>query len=489
MLRSGAVGGGMSKVFMGVRLQRLREERGLSQVALARLLGLSASYLNQLERNQRPLTVPVLLKISAVLNVDAQLFSEDDAAALTTDLRAVLGEVASSGDGAGAVSQAEIKALVDNMPQVGRAIVRLHRQWRAAGERADLLAAQAGAGERDMAYSRPTADEAVRDYLNQRQNHVAELDERAEAIAMADAPAHAPQRIAATLMQRLASRHGVRTLATSGAGGPDGLMDKRRFDPVQRVLWLAPSMSAGQQAFAMAAELALLEAGDVIDGLAAAAGLDADVQTRRLARVALSNYFAGALLMPYRRFLEAAEAHRYDVEHLAFRFGVGFEAVCHRLSTLQRPGTCGLPFFFVRVDRAGNVSKRQSATAFHFSRVGGTCPLWIVYEAFSRPQQIVTQLARMPDGRTYFWVARQVSSGPPGYQSLQKTFAVALGCDVSQAHRLVYAQGLALSSSKGAQATPIGPGCKVCERGDCPQRAVASIVAGTPAPGGLLPAA
>lgn len=461
---------------MGVRLSRLREERGLSQVALAKLLGLSPSYLNQLERNQRPLTVPVLLKISAVLNVDAQLFSEDDAAALTADLRGVLGEITSSGEGVVAVSQAELKSLVDNMPNVGRAILRLHRQWRAAGERADLLAAQTGAGERDMAYSRPTADETVRDYLNQRQNHVAELDERAEAIAMADAEAHAPHRIVTTLMQRLATRHGVRVVVAGGASGPDGLMDKRRFDTTQRVLWLAPSLSAGQQAFAMAAEVALLEAGDVIESLIASAGLSADVQTQRLARVALSNYFAGALLMPYRGFLETAEAHGYDIEHLAFRFGVGFEAVCHRLSTLQRPGACGLPFFFVRVDRAGNVSKRQSATAFHFSRVGGTCPLWIVYEAFSRPQQIVSQLARMPDGRTYFWVARQVSSGPPGYQSLQKTFAVALGCDVSQAHRLVYAKGLELSSSKGAAATPIGPGCKVCERNDCPQRAVASIV-------------
>ena len=178
--------------------------------------------------------------------------------------------------------------------------------------------------------------------------------------------------------------------------------------------------------------------------------------------------------MPYRGFLDAAEAMAYDIERLAHRFGVGFEAVCHRLSTLQRPGAPGLPFFFMRVDRAGNVSKRQSATDFHFSRIGGTCPLWIVYEAFSHPTQVLTQVARMPDGRTYLWIARQVHSGPAGFRAPGKTFAVALGCDIAQAQRLVYSKGLELRDPAAAAA--IGTGCKTCERADCPQRAFPSMV-------------
>jgi predicted transcriptional regulator len=257
------------------------------------------------------------------------------------------------------------------------------------------------------------------------------------------------------------------------ATSEDILLRKRRYDPQQRVLWLPDSMNPGQQAFQMAAQLGLLEHAGLIDTLLFKAALSSDAACNG-ARLALSNYFAGAALMPYTAFLRAAETSAYDIEMLAHQFGVGFEAVCHRLSTMQRPGFSGLPFFFVRVDRAGNVSKRQSATAFHFSRVGGTCPLWIVYEAFSQPGRILRQIARMPDGSTHLWIARQVSSVPASFAAPSKSFAVALGCDISQAHRLVYAKGLDLDDPSAA--TAIGTGCKVCERRDCPQRAFPSIL-------------
>ena len=149
-------------------------------------------------------------------------------------------------------------------------------------------------------------------------------------------------------------------------------------------------------------------------------------QARQLARIGLANYFAGALLMPYKAFLQAAEDERYDIERLGQRFGVGFEAVCHRLSMLQRPQARGIPFIFIRVDRAGNISKRQSATHFHFSKTGGTCPLWNVYEAFSQPGKILPQIARMPDGRSYLWIARTVSNGQGGYGAPSKTCAAAM---------------------------------------------------------------
>jgi predicted transcriptional regulator len=196
-------------------------------------------------------------------------------------------------------------------------------------------------------------------------------------------------------------------------------------------------------------------------------------EARALARIGLANYFAGALILPYTMFLHAAEALRYDIDLLGQRFGVGFESVCHRLSTLQRPGAQGVPFFFIRVDRAGNISKRQSATDFHFSRAGGTCPLWNVYEAFSSPGRILTQLAEMPDGRTYMWLARTVSRQMGGYGTPDKTFAVALGCDVRHAGRLVYSKGLRLDDREAR--TPIGMGCRICERPACPQRAFPSL--------------
>jgi len=203
-----------------------------------------------------------------------------------------------------------------------------------------------------------------------------------------------------------------------------------------------------------------------------AAPLSSD-ETRALARIGLANYVAGALVLPYRPFLDAAQALRYDIELLQQRFHVGYETVAHRLSTLQRPGAKGVPFFFIRVDRAGNISKRQSATSFHFSRVGGSCPLWNVYEAFARPGHILTQLTQMPDGRSYLWIARTVTRRGGGYGTPAKTFAIGLGCDLRHARGLVYSDGLDLASPSAL--VPIGPGCKVCDRDACPQRAFPAI--------------
>jgi predicted transcriptional regulator len=233
-------------------------------------------------------------------------------------------------------------------------------------------------------------------------------------------------------------------------------------------LRLSERLSGGQQAFQLATQLAFLEYGGLIDAELAEASFS-NAETRALARIGLANYFAGALVLPYSIFLQSAKELRYDIDLLGQKFDVGFETVCHRLSTLQRPGARGVPFFFIRVDRAGNISKRQSATDFHFSRVGGTCPLWNVYEAFTRPGRIVTQLAEMPDGRTYLWMARTVDHSAGGYGTPDKTFAIGLGCDLQHAPGLVYSKGLRLDDAEAR--TPIGAGCKICERPACPQRA------------------
>jgi predicted transcriptional regulator len=259
-------------------------------------------------------------------------------------------------------------------------------------------------------------------------------------------------------------QHGVRVVPT----GEGSESSQRRYDPASRVLRLSSSLEGGQQAFQLATQLALLEQSALIESLIDGAGFG-DAAAHGLARIGLANYFAGAMMLPYGGFLGAAESLRYDIDQLARRFGVGFETVCHRLSTLQRPDAPGVPFFFIRVDRAGNISKRQSATHFHFSKTGGTCPLWNVYEAFAQPGRILPQLARMPDGRAYLWIARTVSHGPRGFGSPGKTFSIGLGCDVRYAPRLVYAKGLDLKDPEVP--TPIGMGCKVCERMACPQRA------------------
>jgi predicted transcriptional regulator/transcriptional regulator with XRE-family HTH domain len=447
----------MRKAFMGVRLRRLREEKNLKQIELAQALGISASYLNQLEQNQRPLTVPVLVKINSVFGIDVQLFSEDEEARLITELRDALS------DGSDTISVAEVRELAMNMPAVGRTLVSLHRRYREAAERSEAMAAQLG--DEWIAGGPPRMPfEQVRDFFYARHNHIEPLDEAAERLYQQ--AGLTPRTIHEGVTAWLQECHGVQVLCG------DSDKSQRRYDPLTRTLHVSANLKPGQQTFQMATQLAFLELGDEIDRLANNPIL-AGEEARRLARIGLANYFAGALILPYGPFLAAAEQDAYDIERLGRRFGVGFETVCHRLSTLQRADARGVPFFFIRVDRAGNISKRQSATDFHFSRVGGTCPLWNVYEAFAQPGRVLTQVAQMPDARTYLWVARTVGSGNAGYGEPGKTFAVGLGCDIRHAYRLVYSRGLDLADP--AMATPIGAGCKVCERPNCLQRAFPPI--------------
>ncbi|MFB2594822.1 short-chain fatty acyl-CoA regulator family protein [Paracoccus sp. p4-l81] len=437
----------MKKPFMGVRLRRLREEHAMTQVALARALEISPSYLNQMEKNQRPLTVKVLLRLNAIFGLDVQLFSESEEARLIPELRAALA------DQGAAASMAELRELAANMPGVARTIISMHARLREDAERIDLMNGRILGG-----FGAPAPFETVRDWFYEQRNYIPSLDEAAEAIGCGLRPG----RMAEGLIDRLAGRHGIRVAVDENTSA------LRQFDAGARVLHLSARLSGGQRAFQIATQIAFLEHGAEIDRLTVDAGMESD-EGRDLLRIGLANYFAGALILPYGAFIAAAEAEHYDIELLARRFGVGFETTCHRLSTLQKPQARGVPFFFIRVDRAGNISKRQSATDFHFSRIGGSCPLWNVYEAFLRPGELLTQVAQMPDGRSYLWVARTVSHGAGGYGAPVKRFAVALGCDLAHADRLVYARGIDLRNP--ARATPIGAGCKICDRPACPQRA------------------
>ncbi|EGP08158.1 transcriptional regulator, XRE family [Bradyrhizobiaceae bacterium SG-6C] len=454
----------MKKTFMGVRLKRLREERQLTQAALAAKLGISLSYLNQLENNQRPLTLPVLLALNATFGVDVQTFSDDDEARLISDLREALADPAIGEP----IATADLRELALNMPAVGRALVALHRQYRQAAEQGAALAARLGEDRQAASAILPsTPFEEVRDFFYANNNHIPELDEAAEAIVMR--MKFPIGRMAPALATYLEERHRVKIVLDAFDDIPAGT--QRTFDVGTRVMHLSRRLRPGQQAFQFATQIAFLEFDNELRSIVKRSRFTSD-EARGLARIGLANYFAGALVLPYTAFLKEAEKCRYDIELLGDRFGVGFETVCHRLSTLQRPNARGVPFFFIRVDRAGNISKRQSATDFHFSRVGGTCPLWNVYEAFASPGRVLTQFARMPDERTYLWIARTVSHGQGGFGAPMKTFAVALGCDVRHADRVVYARGLSIDS---AVTTPIGMGCKVCERPDCSQRAFPPI--------------
>jgi predicted transcriptional regulator/transcriptional regulator with XRE-family HTH domain len=450
----------VAKTFVGSRIRQLRGERGISQAALAQMLEISPSYLNQIEHDVRPLTVSVLRRITEVFGVDATFFASEDDTRLIAELR----EVTMDRDVATDVDLAELSDLVGSHPALARAMVNLHRRYRltaaqltAATE--DRFADSSGSGSITMPH------EEVRDYFYERQNYLHELDTAAEDLTIRMRMHRAE--LTRELADRLTRVHGVHIKRRTDLGGNV----LHRYDPDSKTLDISDHLSSGQTVFKMAAELAYLEFGQLIDRLVDEGNFTSGESTV-LARLGLANYFAAATVLPYQQFHEVVDNFRYDVERLSAFYSVSYETIAHRLSTLQRPSMRGIPLSFVRVDRAGNMSKRQSATGFHFSSSGGTCPLWNVYETFANPGKIGVQVAQMPDGRNYMWVARTVERRPHRYGQPAKTFAIGLGCELRHAHRLVYSEGLDLS---GDNSTPIGAGCRVCERDNCPQRAFPAL--------------
>ena len=439
------------------------------------MLEISPSYLNQIEHDVRPLTVAVLLRITEVFGVDATFFASQDNTRLIAELR----EVILDRDLDVAIDPTEIADMVGAHPTLARAMVNLHRRYQLATTQLAAATedrfntgsgfnARGGRGLSSGSGSITMPHEEVRDYFYQRQNYLHELDSAAEQLT-ADMRIQRGD-LVGDLADRLRIVHGVRIIRRIDLGKEV----LHRYDPESKTLEISAHLSSGQTVFRMAAELAYLECGELIDKLVLD-GHFTSPESQRLARLGLANYFAAATVLPYGHFHEVAERFRYDIERLSAYYSISYETICHRLSTLQRPSMRGVPFSFVRVDRAGNMSKRQSATGFHFSSSGGTCPLWNVYETFANPGKILVQLAEMPDGRSYLWVARTVERRASRYGQPGKTFAIGLGCELRHATRLVYSEGLDLSGDPSARATPIGAGCRVCERDNCPQRAFPAL--------------
>ncbi|MBN9636768.1 MAG: acetate metabolism transcriptional regulator RamB [Actinobacteria bacterium] len=450
----------MAKAFVGSRVRQLRGERGFSQAALAQMLDISPSYLNQIEHDVRPLSVAVLLRITEVFGVDATFFASQDDTRLVAELREALMDRDLGVD----VDIPEIADLVSTHPTMARAMVDLHRRYRLstaqlAAATEDRFSDGSGTGAITMPH------EEVRDYFYTRQNYLHELDTAAEEFILRMHMRRSE--LSRELAERLSRVHHVRIVQRLELG--DNVL--HRYDPETRTLEIGGHLSSGQFVFKLAAELAYLEFGDLLESLVAEGNFTSE-ESVKLARMGLANYFAAAAVLPYGQFHAVAEEFRYDVERLSAYHAVSYETIAHRLSTLQRPSMRGVPLSFVRVDRAGNMSKRQSATGFHFSSSGGTCPLWNVYETFANPGKVLVQIAQMPDGRNYMWVARTVERRAARYGQPGKTFAIGLGCELRHANRLVYSEGLDLS---GGAATPIGSGCRVCERDNCPQRAFPAL--------------
>ncbi|MXU66101.1 helix-turn-helix domain-containing protein [Oceanomicrobium pacificus] len=443
-----------SKLYAGGKLRELRLRLDMPQKAFAGRLGISLPYLSQIENNHRPVPAGLVLALAREFGFDVNELSAGEPDRVVADLREVLADPVFADT---PVPDADLGLMAANAPALAHALLSLHRTYRQTTERLASLDEALG---REGSGVAPLPWEEVRDFFHYCDNYVDAVDRAAERFAAA-AGLDGEGRLA-RLADWLAERHGVTVIRHR-----DGPL--RAFDRSARTLSLSRRASPESQAFALAHQVALLDHGDLLDATLDFARFRTE-DARDICKIGLANYFAGAALLPYRAFLAAADETRHDLDRLADRFEASLEQVAHRLSTLQRAGARGIPFFFVRVDQAGTITKRHSATRLQFARFGGACPLWNVHQAFEQPGRFLRQLAETPDGVRYLCLARDISKPGHAFRAPMRRYAIGLGCEIRHADRLVYADGLDLGAPDAFE--PIGVSCRICERRDCHQRSV-----------------
>lgn len=449
------------KLFIGPRLRALRLERGLTQTGFARLLGVSGSLVNLLERNQRSASLAVLMRLSDVFGLEMQELTSANTQISLQQLRKTLSDPAVGVDD---ISIDELRSAMDLAPKVVEGLMSLFDSYQVVQER---LAGTLETTE-DRSKSLRASEQRVHEFFQRQGNYFEALEQ----IALAFRTQH-----------KLSNDHALSQLASILKSDHDTTVQVvehetiapsvRRYDATDRTLYLSDSLDHGNKVFQMAHWIGLMVYADEIDAVVREAEFS-DQHDAARARVSLCDYFAAALLMPYESFLDAARKWAYDFERLASSFSVSYEQVCQRATTLQRPSNRGIPFFFLRVDKAGNVSKRFNASSIQLARYGGTCPRLDVHYCFRVPGRILTQRVEMPDGAEFITINRTVSRPSSRFNQEDRRQAVSVGCAIQHAPDMVY--GADNTFGLPGTATEIGVNCRLCPRVMCDQRAHESIV-------------
>jgi XRE family transcriptional regulator, fatty acid utilization regulator len=442
------------KLYAGVKLRETRLKLSLTQKDFAAKLGVSLPYLNQMENNHRPVSTGVVLALAQEFGFDVTQLAAGGAERMVADMREALADPVF---GENQTPVADLQLTASNAPAFARAFLALHRAYRQNHERLASLDEALG---REGSTAAPSPWEEVRDFFHYCDNYIDSVDRAAERYSTQAGLTGPDGLIAAE--KWLSQRHGIVISMSDGNA-------LRQYDPPTQTLRLNSQSFAASQLFQIAHQTALIEQNDLLEATLDFARFQTP-EARSICKIGLANYFAGAAILPYGKFLQAAQETRHDIERLARLFGASIEQVAHRLSTLQRPGIKGIPFFFVRVDQAGTITKRHSATRLQFARFGGACPLWNVHRAFETPGRFLRQLAETPDGVQYLCLARDVSKPGGSFRAPVRRYAIGLGCEVRHAGALIYADDLDTSNSKAFE--PIGISCRICERRDCHQRSV-----------------
>ena len=453
------------KIFAGPRIRRLRNARGLTQTAMAEGLGISPSYLNLIERNQRPLTIQLFLKLASVYQVEpGEIHGE--ARGSVAALKEVFSDPLLAGELPG---DQELVEIAEAAPNAAAAVIKLFRAYREQAERLsdlnDLLAREGRATA--LSGARLPIDE-VREALERRPNHFPEIEGEAEAFTALLDPG---DDLFSALKAWLKREFGIVVKVLPVSAMPNW---RRRYDRHSQRLFLSERLSPFDQLREIAMEACLIRMNVAVAAEIQALKLSSD-EARRIARFELGRYAAHALMMPYAPFQAAAVRAKYDVDVLRSRFGVSFEHAANRLTTLQRPGASGVPFFMLEIDNSGHRFRRAGSQGFPHARFGGGCPRLPVHAAFGLPGQIFVEAVEMPDGAAFLCLARTLEGPQGAFNERPRRTAILLGCDIGYRSEIVYGSALAGGNSADASgfagATPIGAACRLCERVGCLSRA------------------
>jgi hypothetical protein len=444
------------KIFAGPRVRRIRNGLGITQTAMAEGLGISPSYLNLIERNQRPLTVQLILRLASVYKIDVEdLRGESGGAA--GELKAVFADPLLSGEIPG---NEELLEVVEAAPNAAQGMIKLYRAYREQAARlTDLAALLAQSGHDTSISAAKLPMDEVREVLAGRPNFHAAIDAAAEAFHAWLDPG---EDIGGAIRNWLKTEHGivVRTLPVHAMPNLG-----RRYDRHSMRLFLSERLYPHDQLREIAQEACQIalhaEISATLDGL----GLSSN-EARRIARFELARYAALALVMPYGAFLSAAQKAHHDISMLCARFRVSFEQAAGRLTSLQRPGASGIPFFLLEIDIAGNRIRHAGSHGYPQARFGGQCPKLNIHAAFTLPGQILAECAEMPDGTQYLLIARTLEGPIAGFGERVRRTALLIGCDAAHAGQTIYAP-----PAEGGYRLPIGTACRLCERPGCLARA------------------
>src|SRR5690348_14126060 len=423
---------------------------------MAAVLGISPGYVNLLENNQRSLSVRLLMALADTYQVDWRDMVRDEASTLLAELRTVVRDPMFAG---GVADLQELRAAIDHAPRLVEQFLRLYGIHRTTLER--IMRQDTGKIPEGLLAS--SGEAIIHDFFRDNSNYFHSLEMAAEKLRAAE-PCETVD-VYHVLKARLSRVHAITVRRRRAEEMTQAL---RVYDRDERVVHLSEALDHPNQVFQLAHVLCLVELQDLLDELTADSGITMGTSLARC-HVELANYFAAAFLMPYEMFRETAESTGYDIDLIAARFAVSFEQACHRLTTLQRPAAQGVPFFFLRVDKAGNVTKRFNSTSFHLAEYGGACPVWNIHMAFRTPGVILPQFVELPDGDRFFTISRTADRPVINLETQDHRLAVALGCELQHAKKLRYAASYNLDDER--MFSPIGINCHLCPRQACSQRA------------------